>query len=90
MSGTVWVGIVTPIIALLCLGTWLGMVYWADAHPALRVHGGAPEPEARETGSLTTSQQAALTESAGVSASATAGAHDDSEFVPSPSAGRVV
>ena len=25
--------IVIPIVAIICLATWLGGIYWADAHP---------------------------------------------------------
>jgi hypothetical protein len=33
MTGSFWVAIVTPIVALAALGCWLAMVYWAAAHP---------------------------------------------------------
>lgn len=30
--------IIVPIVAFLTLGAWLGMVYWADAHPEWKTH----------------------------------------------------
>jgi len=33
MTGSNLVAIVTPIVALVLLGGWLGLIYWADAHP---------------------------------------------------------
>jgi hypothetical protein len=33
MPGSFLVPIITPIVALIAMGTWLGIVYWADAHP---------------------------------------------------------
>jgi hypothetical protein len=33
MDGTTVDYVVIPIVAVICLATWLAMVYWADAHP---------------------------------------------------------
>ena len=38
MTGSFWVSIVTPIVALIALGCWLVMVYWAAAHPEWKTH----------------------------------------------------
>jgi hypothetical protein len=33
MDGTTADYIVIPIVAIICLATWLATIYWADAHP---------------------------------------------------------
>ena len=33
MTGSMWVPIVVPIVAMLALGSWLAMIYYANAHP---------------------------------------------------------
>jgi len=42
MTGSMWVPIIVPIVALLALGSWLALVYYADAHPQTR-HASAPQ-----------------------------------------------
>jgi hypothetical protein len=56
MTGSVWVPIVVPIVALLALGSWLAMIYYADAHPQYQhgstrqagVASGLPVSDARD------------------------------------------
>jgi hypothetical protein len=43
MTGSFLVLIVTPIVAIIALGLWIGMVYWADAHPRWKTHAAGPE-----------------------------------------------
>jgi hypothetical protein len=45
MTGSFLVLIIVPIVALIALAAWLGMVFWADAHPGWRAHAAAPGPE---------------------------------------------
>jgi hypothetical protein len=45
MTGSFLVLIITPIVAIIALAFWLGMVYWADAHPGWKAHATAPGPE---------------------------------------------
>jgi hypothetical protein len=33
MDGASYDFIVIPIVALICLGSWLSIMFWADAHP---------------------------------------------------------
>ena len=33
MDGTTVDDVIIPIVAVICLATWLATVYWADAHP---------------------------------------------------------
>ena len=33
MDGTTVDYVIIPIVAVVCLATWLATVYWADAHP---------------------------------------------------------
>jgi hypothetical protein len=42
MTGSTLGVIFIPIVALLSLGCWLGLVYYAAAHPANRPRRGAP------------------------------------------------
>jgi hypothetical protein len=39
MTGSSLVPIVVPIVALVTLAAWLGMVFWADAHPGRKARG---------------------------------------------------
>jgi len=36
MSGSHIVPIIVPIVSVICLATWLIIIYWADAHPEWR------------------------------------------------------
>jgi hypothetical protein len=36
MTGTDLAAIVPPIVAMISLAVWLAMVFYADAHPAVR------------------------------------------------------
>ena len=36
MTGTDLSAIITPIVTMILLGVWLGMVFYADAHPTVR------------------------------------------------------
>jgi hypothetical protein len=38
MTGSFLVSIVTPIVAILALAWWMGMIFWADAHPGRKTH----------------------------------------------------
>jgi len=38
MAGSVLVAIVTPIAAVIALGFWLGMIFWAGGHPGWKTH----------------------------------------------------
>lgn len=51
MTGSFWVAIVVPIVAFLALAAWLGMVYWADAHPGWKARPAAPGPGLTGAGS---------------------------------------
>jgi hypothetical protein len=42
MTGSFLVPIIVPIVALIALGAWLGMVFWADAHPGRKADAAAP------------------------------------------------
>ena len=43
MTGSFLVLIITPIVAVIALAFWLGMVFWADAHPKARSAASGPE-----------------------------------------------
>lgn len=43
MTGSFLVPIVTPIVAVIALGCWLGMIYWAAAHPRWKTHAAGTE-----------------------------------------------
>ena len=46
MTGTDLATIVPPIVAMISLAVWLAMVFYADAHPAVRRQAPAkPGPE---------------------------------------------
>ena len=56
MDGTTVDYVVIPIVAVICLATWLATVYWADAHPrksprtaAMTAEPDADRAEARAT-----------------------------------------
>jgi hypothetical protein len=38
MIGSFLVPIVVPIVAFIAMAAWLGMVFWADAHPQWKAH----------------------------------------------------
>lgn len=42
MTGSFWVPIVVPIVAMITLATWFAAVFYADAHPRWKAHGTAP------------------------------------------------
>jgi hypothetical protein len=42
MTGSTLLFIILPIVALGALGAWLGMVFWADAHPGRTARAAAP------------------------------------------------
>ncbi len=39
MTGSALVPVIVPIVAVIALGIWLTLVYWADAHPGYKRHG---------------------------------------------------
>ncbi len=41
MTGSFLVPIIVPIVAFFALAAWLGMVFWADAHPGWKAHAAA-------------------------------------------------
>jgi hypothetical protein len=45
MTGSFLVPIVVPIVAVVALAIWIGLVFWADAHPGWKAHGVAPGSE---------------------------------------------
>jgi hypothetical protein len=50
MTGSFLVPIITPIVAVLGLACWMGMIFWADAHPGWKTHHAAgrdPAPESQ-------------------------------------------
>jgi hypothetical protein len=54
MTGSALAPVIIPIVAFLALALWLGMVYYAAAHPAVhardnRAPGGEREGTAHET-----------------------------------------
>jgi hypothetical protein len=68
MTGSFLVPIVVPIVAFIALTAWLGMVFWADAHPGWKAHAAAPGPE--------------VTAAVVPAAAAEPGAHQGSECAP--------
>ena len=38
MTGSFLVPIITPIVAVVALACWMGMIFWADAHPGWKTH----------------------------------------------------
>jgi len=45
MAGSVLVAIVTPIAAVIALGFWLGMIFWAEGHPGWKTRRTAQETQ---------------------------------------------
>lgn len=39
MTGSSLIPIILPIVAIVALAAWLGMVFWADAHPVRKAPG---------------------------------------------------
>jgi hypothetical protein len=38
MTGSFLVPIITPLVAVIALACWLGMVLWAEGHPGWKAH----------------------------------------------------
>ena len=68
MTGSFLVPIIVPIVAVLALAFWLGLVYRANAHPGWKAHAEAP-------GSAVTGLPPRTGEPAG---------HQGGELAPSP------
>ena len=51
MIGSYLVPIVVPIVAFAAMAAWLGMVFWADAHPQWKSHAVASGPKITAAGS---------------------------------------
>ena len=45
MTGSSLVLIITPIVAIIFLACWLGMIFWAEGHPQWRTHRAAQETQ---------------------------------------------
>jgi hypothetical protein len=45
MTGSFLVPIITPIVAVIALAFWLGMIFWADSHPGWKAHRTAQESQ---------------------------------------------
>lgn len=45
MTGSFLVPIIVPIVAIITLAAWLGMVYWADANPGWKARSVVRDPE---------------------------------------------
>ena len=45
MTGSFLVPIITPIVAVIALACWLGMIFWAEGHPAWKAHHAAQESQ---------------------------------------------
>lgn len=45
MTGSFLAPIITPIVAIIALACWMGMVFWADGHPRWKAHSAAPGPQ---------------------------------------------
>jgi hypothetical protein len=39
------VPIITPIVAVIALACWLGMIFWAEGHPGWKAHHPAHESQ---------------------------------------------
>jgi hypothetical protein len=50
MTGSSLIPIVVPIVAFAAMAAWLGMVFWADAHPHWKAHARAAGPEVTAAG----------------------------------------
>jgi hypothetical protein len=45
MTGSSLVAIITPIVALIGLAFWLGMIFWAEGRPGWKTHNPAQESQ---------------------------------------------
>lgn len=45
MTGSFLVPIITPIVAILALACWLGVVFWAEGHPGWKTRRAAQETQ---------------------------------------------
>jgi hypothetical protein len=45
MTGSFLVPIITPIVAILALACWLGMIFWAEGHPGWKTHPAAHDTQ---------------------------------------------
>ncbi len=45
MTGSFLVPIITPIVAVIALACWLGMILWAEGHPGWKAHRAAHESQ---------------------------------------------
>jgi hypothetical protein len=45
MTGSFLVPIITPIVAVIALACWLGMIFWAEGHPGWKAHQAAHESQ---------------------------------------------
>ncbi len=45
MTGSFLVPIITPIVAILAMACWMGMIFWADAHPGRKANHAAGETQ---------------------------------------------
>jgi hypothetical protein len=45
MTGSFLVSVVTPVVAILALACWLGMVFWAEGHPQWKTRRAARETQ---------------------------------------------
>jgi hypothetical protein len=45
MTGSFLVPIITPIVAVIALAFWLGMIFWAEGHPGWKAHQAAHESQ---------------------------------------------
>jgi hypothetical protein len=52
MTGSALVVVFTPIVALITLGIWLGMIFYADAHPEHQARSAAPGATGAEAAAL--------------------------------------
>jgi hypothetical protein len=45
MTGSFLVPIITPIVAVIALACWLGMIFWAEGHPGWKAHRAAQDSQ---------------------------------------------
>ena len=45
MTGSFLGPIITPIVAVIALACWLGMIFWAEGHPGWKAHHAAHESQ---------------------------------------------
>jgi hypothetical protein len=50
MVGSYLIPIIVPIVAFAAMAAWLGMVFWADAHPQWKAHAAATGPKITAAG----------------------------------------